>query len=273
MRKIIFKTIACLFLFAFVSFFILVGYLLSRGAEPVILMYHSVGEAGLKKNTILNISIETFERQMEFLYRHHYRVVSLLDLAESLEKNKKMPSKTVVLTFDDGYENNYTHVLPILKKYHFSATVFVIVNYLGKEKVLCDHFFKFMTLAMLQEMSNSGLVTIGSHTKNHFYLPKIKDDQFLWEEIRGSKEVLEKILHKPVEAFCYPIGGSTPRTEDVVRKAGYRVAVAISSSKGKGANNIYALSRIKMTKETANPIVLFLKLSGYYSRLRALEER
>ena len=132
---------------------------------------------------------------------------------------------------------------------------------------------KFMTLAMLQEMSNSGLVTIGSHTKNHFYLPKIKDDQFLWEEIRGSKEVLEKILHKPVEAFCYPIGGSTPRTEDVVRKAGYRVAVAISSSKGKGANNIYALSRIKMTKETANPIVLFLKLSGYYSRLRALEER
>ena len=98
MRKIIFKTIACLFLFAFVSFFILVGYLLSRGAEPVILMYHSVGEAGLKKNTILNISIETFERQMEFLKVHRYQVLPLAEVFERLKSGAGFPPKAVAIT-------------------------------------------------------------------------------------------------------------------------------------------------------------------------------
>lgn len=258
------------FLFTFACAVIFLMTLRSYVPDPVILMYHSVGEAQTQEKNSLNISLKSFERQMEFLRVHRYRVIPLIELVNLLKENKKIPPKTVVLTFDDGYENNYTNVFPVLKKYNFPATIFVIVDYLGEERMMYDRMYRFMTKEMIREMSDSGLVQIGSHTFKHWYLPDVADENKLLNEISGSKAALEKILAKPVEAFCYPVGGHTPALEAFVEKSGYGVAVAVALKKGDRRDNLCALGRIKMTENSAHPVVLGVKLSGYYLKLKEL---
>ncbi len=270
MLKIIAKIFFYLFVFIFVSFGIFLTELIKEGNHPAILMYHSIGGPGSKQYP-LDVSPGSFEKQMRFLSRHHYNVIPLHDLVTLLKEGKKTPSKTVVITFDDAYENNYTEAYPILKKYNLPATIFVVVNYMGQTKNLYGHDFRFMTPQMALEMQDSGLITIGSHTMNHLLLPSIKDKSVLWQEIRGSKEALEKILGRPVLAFCYPNGGYTPEVEKMVQAAGYQIAVTtMARHKRPGRYDIFALRRIKVTDSAVNPVVFFVETSGYFLRLKEL---
>lgn len=270
MIRVIKKIFFYLIIFMLVSLGIFLAGLFKGGRDAAILMYHSVGGPG-SKNYPLDISLDSFEKQMAFLHRYHYRVIPLLDLAQLLKDGKKVPRRTVVLTFDDGYENNYTKAYPVLKKYGFPATFFITTDYVGQEKDFLGAHFRFMTPQMLIEMAGSGLVTIGAHTMTHEFLPSVKDESLLWREIRGSKEVLEKILKKPVLAFCYPSGGYTPHIERMVRRAGYQVAVTtLGKNKGFAHRDIFALKRIKPTDAAANPFVFFVETSGYFLRLKEL---
>lgn len=269
-----FKTIKRIFIFFLVfvisSFFIWFGYLMQGGRDPVILMYHSVGEP-LGKKSLLNVSEGVFQRQMSFLHDDGYHVVSLLDLADLISHNKKVPFKTVVITFDDGFENNYTRAYPILKKYNFPATIFVITGYIGRQKEMLGHRYEFLNKEMLLELSEGGLVTIGSHTKNHPYLSDCKNADEFYDEISGSKKYLEDILKKPVETFAYPVGGYNENVVKCVKDAGYRIAVTILPlDKPPKSFNIYGLKRIKMTEKSKNHFVFFIKTSGYYTRMKEM---
>ena len=268
MLKIIKKMIVYLVVFWLVSFCILVVFLVKEGCDAAILMYHSVGEPGVAGRGTLDISEKAFAKQMAFLSRYRYRVIPLSELEQMLREKKKISAKTVVLTFDDGYENNYTKVFPILKKYHFPAAFFIITNFIGKEEHFYDHYFKFMTPAMIVEMADSGLITIGSHSMNHPFLPKVKDEAALNEEIAGSKKALERLLHRSVKAFCYHIGCFTPHIEGLVRKAGYSVGLTIFPRQGFACDDIYALKRIKVTDNSTNPFVFFIETSGYFLRIK-----
>lgn len=274
MMKIIGKIALYLAVFIFVSLLIWLGYLLLGGRDAAILMYHSIGEPGLSKTETINVSEEAFQRQMKFLRDHHCHVISLLELADLLEHKKKIPPRTVVITFDDGYENNYTKAFPVLKKYGFPATIFVIADFLGQEQRIYKHphVFKFMSVAMVREMSGSGLITIGSHTKSHIYLPDIKDSALLRDEIEGSRRVLEKILGKPVGVFCYPKGGYTPEIERLVRQAGYKAAVTTFPHHGFAGSDIYALKRIKITESSKDLSIFFIETSGYYMRMKEMSK-
>lgn len=266
MLKIFKKIIFYFIVFYLTSFLVWTGYLFLHGRDAAILVYHSIGEQIPEYNAPY-LSEVAFKKQMDFLYRHHYRVISLMDLVKLLREKKKIPPKTVVLTFDDGYRNNYTKVFSILKQYHFPATIFIITGALGKNE--------FVTAQMIKEMSDSGLIAIGAHTKSHPYLPSIKkDEKRLHDEIYGSKEVLEKILKKPVEAFCYPIGGYTPRIEKMVRSAGYKVAVTtLPRRHGFAHKDLFALKRIKITEKSKDPVVFFIQTSGYFLRMKEMGGR
>ncbi len=266
MLKIARKIILYFVIFVLSGFLSLAVYLGAHGRDATILSYHSIGEE-IPEHKTPYISEEAFKKQMDFLNRYHYRVISLADLVELLVNKEKIPAKTVVITFDDGYRNNYTKAFPILKQYRFPATIFVIVDYLGRKD--------FMTAQMLEEMSDSGLVTIGAHTMGHAYLPKIKRDEGrLRYEIFGSKEALEKILGKPVEAFCYPIGGYTPHIEELVREAGFKVAVTtLPRDRGFAHEDIYALKRIKVTERSKDAFVFFMQTSGYFLRMKEMSRR
>lgn len=263
------KFLLYFFVFLLVSFLLWAGYLVKGGRDAVILMYHSVGESdGWQPG--LNIPTQAFLEQMEFLKKHDYNVVSLDELADMLKSGSKIPPKTVVITFDDGYMNNYTRAYPILRRLGFPATFFIVFDFLGAEKEVYGRKMRFMTPEIIKEMLASGIVTIGSHTLKHFYLPDITDEEALREEIAGSKEALERITGQEVKFFSYPIGGYTPKIRDIVGKAGYKAAVTTMPSKGYAHEDIYALKRIKMTERAGNPVIFFISTSGYYLRMKEM---
>jgi peptidoglycan/xylan/chitin deacetylase (PgdA/CDA1 family) len=272
MLKVVKKIFFYLIVFILVSLGVFLAALFKKGPNPAILMYHSVGGPGAEKYP-LDIFASSFEKQMAYLHRYHYNVIPLLDCVRSLKEGKKLPPKTVVLTFDDGYENNYTVAYPILKKYGFPATIFVIVNYLGQEKEFYGLPFRFLTAPMLVTMADSGLITIGSHTMNHLAFSNVRDKKVLWEEIRGSKVALENILKRPVLAFCYPNGEYTDIAKKLVQRAGYEVGVTtLSTTTTFDSSDFYSVKRIKITDKGVNPLIFFVETSGYYIRLKMIRQ-
>lgn len=270
MLKMIRRIVLYLLIFILASFLCWAGYMVSQGHDAAILMYHSVGENFDKPGT-LNVSECVFEKQMKFLHDNNYHVISLPELARLLKTRARVPFKTVVLTFDDGYENNYTHAYPILKKYNFPATIFVIAGHVGQKKEEYGQQFQFLSSEQLKEMALSGLITIGAHTKDHVYLPKEHDEAALWGQIHGAKIELEKIIGRPVEVFCYPTGGYTAHIQELIARAGYQAAVTtLPRHQGFAHRDIYALKRIKMSENDQNFFKLFVMTSGYYLRMKEM---
>jgi peptidoglycan/xylan/chitin deacetylase (PgdA/CDA1 family) len=228
--------------------------LFSGGYVVPVLMYHSIDYND--KMTKLSVSPEGFQRQMEFLYKHKYNVVTLDKITSYLEKKERIPPKTVAITFDDGYDNNYKYAYPVLKKYNLPAAIFVIVNKVDTPG--------YLTWAQIKEMSDSGIISIGSHTMAHLWLPDVAPD-VLESEVKKSKKVLEEKIGGNVKYFCYPIGAHDRKVEDAVRDAGYSCAVATNPGKHQPNNDIYAIKRIKISRTSDNLFVFWFETSGIYT--------
>ncbi len=242
----------------FVVFVLLACAVIRIGAAvyiPPILMYHSITESPQSKDS-LSVSRNTFERQMRFLAERHYNVVALETLASFIRTKTKIPSRTIAVTFDDGRRDNYTYAFPVLKAYRIPATIFVIVNEIGRPDRL--HWDEIGTLLY------SGLVTIGSHTLDHPYLPEVGQDEELWSQVADSKKILEDKLHRSVLTFSYPVGGFNRKVRQAVIDAGYTLAVATSPGKSIPDNDVFALKRVKITERDGNLFSFWAKASGYY---------
>ncbi len=218
--------------------------------EVPVLMYHNVAPA--KDASSLNVTPETFERQMEFLKLHRYNVVPLADLFEMLKAKKKIPSKTVAITFDDGFLDNFQYAFPVLRKMDFPATIFMITRNLNEKGWLSEE-----DLRILDE---SG-VTIGSHTMNHAYLPDLKTDDVVFE-LEESKKKLERVLDHPVTLFSYPAGGFNGYTRALVIEQGY--AGAVTTNRGLTKHDPYALHRVKISEGGGSLFNFWIKTSGLY---------
>lgn len=267
MRKVIKRVVFYFFVFYLTGLVLWLGHIFGNGRDAAILMYHSVGEPANGTHS-LNIPLDVFEKQMKFLHDHKYRVVPLSEVVDLLAAKKPIPPKTVVLTFDDGYENNYSVVFPILKKYGFPVTIFVVTAYLGKQMEMYGDTYRFLAPEMLRHMRDSGLVTIGAHSSDHLYLPDVKDREVLEKQVAGAKAFLEKMLGRPVDLFCYPSGGYDVRAKEAVRRAGYKAAVTtLSKKKGFAHRDIYSLKRIK-AGGIWKPFAFFVQTSGYYLRMK-----
>lgn len=222
-----------------------------------ILMYHRFGSDNLS----LFVTSENFTRQMDYLDKKDYKVISLNELVEGIKNNRSFEHKTVVITIDDGYEDNYLFAYPVLKRHNFPATIFLIANHIGTRK-------DFMSWQKAKIMSDDN-ISFGAHTKNELYLPAIKDKAELWSEIFGAKEVIENNLVLAVDCFCYPTGGFTEEIKSLVKKAGYKCACTTNRGFGKLNQDCYELKRIKVTNSDTNkPFSFAAKLSGYYNIFR-----
>lgn len=233
----------------------------SKAAErvytPPILMYHSVEPSATRANR-LNVSPESFERQMRFLRRMRYNVVTVEDLAGMISRKEKIPARTVAVTFDDGYRNNYTYAFPILKKYRIPVTLFIIVREVGRQQN--DRLY----WQEIEEMRASGLVDIGSHCVGPDPLIKLADDDVV-REINDSKKMLEERLGVPVRIFSYPEGMFTPRIRQLVREAGYAAAVATNPGKKSPWTDVFALKRLRIGPNADNLFVFWFETSGVYT--------
>jgi len=238
------------------------SWLYPRYTVPI-LTYHDFGNAGIQ------VTPENFRKQMAFLKEKHYNVISLGELVEGVRAAKKFPRNSVVITFDDGYKDNYTIAYPVLKSLKFPATIFLISDNIGKDSNLMDW-------EQVRQMSKGG-ISFGGHTRHHVYIPSIKDDNVLWDETAGCKQVIEKNLGVAVEYFSYPKGGFTRQAQDMLIKAGYKGACATNrGSDPLNRSDMYELIRISIRdcdpylsiSNLFGAISFRSKLSGYYNIFR-----
>jgi peptidoglycan/xylan/chitin deacetylase (PgdA/CDA1 family) len=223
-----------------------------------ILMYHRFG---YEKSTLF-VTPENFQRQMAYLKEKRYNVISLDALVEGMRAKRKFKHNTVVITVDDGYEDNYTHAYPVLKKERFPATIFIIAEHIGMIK-------GFLTWEEVKEMLKSG-ITFGAHTKSDVYVPSLRDEARLWEETAGARRMIEGHINSPVYYFCYPTGGFTEMAKETLKKAGYRAACTTNRGFADFNADLYELKRVKITNSDMNkPFSFWAKLSGYYNLFRS----
>ena len=225
-----------------------------------ILMYHSVTPEAKMENR-MQVSAGLFRRQMQFLKTHRYNVVPLEVLGEMIKKGENIPPKTVALTFDDGFKDNYIYAYPVLKKMGFPATIFIIVSEVGRP--MGDR----LSWGEIKEMRGSGLISIGSHTLEHPYLTEVKSEAELKRQIFESKKILEEKLGVPVNTFCYPAGRFNAHIRDLAVQAGYKCAVATGLGKRFSNQDVYLIKRVRIS-QADNLFDFWIKLGGYYNSFR-----
>lgn len=232
------------------------GLWLSDKYVVPIMMYHNVEQSDTSRPNW--VSPERFRWQMQYLKKHGYRVIRLAELVEAIKEGKSLPRKTVVITFDDGYANNYTHAFPILQEYQFPAIIFVPSDLVGQEG--------FLTWAQLREMFQAG-IDIGSHTHTHAYLPELPLDEQR-DQIFQSKRRLEEKLGIKIDYFSYQTGGFDEQIKALVKEAGYKGACTTNRGYDRFNKDVYEFKRIRFSDQDHRQDYLWMKLSGYYNLFR-----
>ena len=221
--------------------FILIKFSKYQSYIPI-LMYHRIATVQNDRNAL---PLEKFIEQLEYLNDNNFSTITTKQLYDYYINKIPLPPKAVLLTFDDGYEDNFVNALPYLKKYNMSAIVFPIVNWIGKTNS-CESFGKkttnTMSTAQLKLWLNSGM-EICAHSKTHPFLSACSTKQ-LNSEINDCKKELEQLLEIPITTFCYPYGNFNQKILQEVSCAKYHCAFAIFENASFDKLNILALPRI-----------------------------
>lgn len=197
-----------------------------------ILYYHSVEES---EDNELKISPEKFRGQLKYLKDNNYVSLTLQELQHYIIDNKPIPKNSVVITFDDGYKDNYDNAYPILKEFGYTATIFVITGLIDKDP-------NYLNSNHIKEMSKNG-IEIGSHSINHENLLEISKENKI-ETITKSKQDLEKLIEKPVISIAYPFGKFNNDVVNITKDAGYTLGFTINKGWGNGKEDPLELSRV-----------------------------
>lgn len=210
---------------------------------PRILMFHDTQDA---PSTSMNISPAALERQIQYLLDKQYSFLKVSDLANFNEKKRH-----ILLSFDDGFASNYTHLFELLKKYKVPATIYLTPYIEGIEK---------LTPSQIQEMQASGLVEFGAHTLTHVNLTKV-DDETARREITESKAVVEKLTGAECVSFAYPYGRFEERHIQMVKDAEFTSAATTKKAiQPFNKKNPFVIARIN-TNNCTNCVQLYLVLS------------
>lgn len=218
-----------------------VGGLHKAKGLPIV-AYHSIDDGG----SPISMAPAVFERQLEYLRDRGYRCVSLSDAFQWMTSGKPLPDRSVILTFDDGFKSNYTTAFPLLKRYGFSATVFLVTGAMGK-KVNWKKVSEIPALPMMSwdeadEMAEYG-VDFQSHSVTHPFMTSLSANEAM-DELAGSREEIEGRLGNKVDFFCYPYGDMDEKVRIAVKEAGYMAACSSVYGKVQPGDDPMALKRI-----------------------------
>ena len=201
-----------------------------------ILLYHHISED--QTGNRYYVSPTVFETQMKWLSDHHYQAITTSQLADVIVYGGQIPERPVVITFDDGDQDVVTNALPILQKYGFIATDYIIVSWVGATG--------YVTGDQIKQLSAAGW-EIGSHTMSHIDLTK-KEDSLAYE-IRNSLVELEKDYGVKVRSLSYPFGVIDDKIVTYTSHAGYSSAVGLGTDVKQGLSDIFYLTRMEVRQE------------------------
>jgi len=163
------------------------------------------------------VTPEGFEKHLQYFRDNGYQPVTLNALFDFFETGQPLPKKAVAITFDDGRWGQYDLAFPLLQKYGFAATFFIVTDWVGQDG--------FVTWDEVREMSDAGML-IGSHTLDHFNMNTLSDER-LAQECANSKTIIEGKIGKKVDYLAYPGGSHNQRVMDAVKAAGYKGAMTV----------------------------------------------
>lgn len=214
--------------------------------RAAILLYHDIG----KNNVYLTVSPDDFSRQMKYLKDYNYNVISLASLRDLIANHLEIPSKTAVLTFDDGLKSHFSEVLPILEKYQFPATFFTAINFLGGKINNSENYpLAAMDEEELKLLGNYPLADLEPHTLSHRELTNLPFEE-IETEISESKNYLEKLLGKKCEFFAFPRGKYDNRVLSAVKKFDFKMAVTVEGGLVAVENDLFILPRNTINSQT-----------------------
>lgn len=258
------KKIIAIFLLVFVL--LLAAAVISstsfQGGVPV-LNYHQIND---RDHNALTLSTPEFEAQMKYLAENGYHTITPEELADHLENGTALPEKPILLTFDDGYIDNYKNAYPILQKYGLKGSIYIITDYL-------DVYPNYLTWAIAQEMQDSGAIDIECHTMTHVALGSLDSAEALQHEAVDSKKAIEAHLQKRVTSIAYPCGSYNEEVQRVVKDAGYRTAFTVNYGLDYPGDDPYALNRVPIFGCTSHSFLRFklrILFTPLFSRLHNL---
>lgn len=197
-----------------------------------VLMYHCVSDEIFGKEDLF-VSPDDFRQQMAYLKDNGYEPIFFRDLA-----HLEYCEKPVIVTFDDGYENNYTELYPIIQEYKIPVTIFMITDMIGTENHL--------TADELREMSDSGLVSIQSHTAEHLALPDATPEEQA-ASLERSKLELARVTGRVPYALSYPEGRFTEENQAIAEQY-FDLAVRTGDGLWTTDGTFYGISRLSMLR-------------------------
>lgn len=257
-----------------------------------VFMYHHVSP---HKGDMVSITPDVFEAQMQFLNEKGYKTLSADELVRfmpsdiaipnpffpsstNIGEQKRAQEKAMVVTFDDGYLDNYIFAFPILKRYNIKAVIFVVIDWVeaaslntvrsqdlgvsnneipvpshkeGKHLIESGRANKVvMNWDMIKEMQESGLVEFYSHTMSHSKCAELSDEELI-RELEGSKRVIEQRLSKPCLYLCWPKGSYNMSSIKIAKKAGYTALFTTKRGIIKARSDRFCIERI-VVKNSVN---------------------
>lgn len=225
-RPMVFTLLAC---FCFIVFAVL--HFLNQKEIPV-LGYHRINNVD---HLPLTLSTEEFDAQMQYLQTNGYSAITLDELVSYIRDKKDLPYKSVVITFDDGYEDNYVNAYPILKKYDLDATVFLISDYINRPN--------YLTWNEIYEMQKNHIHFEG-HTFNHPHFDKLTAGPALKQQLSDSKTDLESHLGHKVEYLAYPYGDYNETVIAAAKSYGYKAAFTVHLGDDSAQDDLFTLNRV-----------------------------
>lgn len=217
-------------------------------AAVPILMYHAVGHSPSAAAYGLSVSPGAFRAQMEILARRGFTPITTAALGEGWRSGRPLPSRPVLITFDDGYEGVHRHALPVLAEHGFAATVFVSTGWLrgtydegGAPDTMLDW-------GQVRELAATG-VEIGGHSHTHPELDQLDDAGLRAETVRCREVIAAELGERPA-SFAYPFGYSSRRVRQAVRAAGFAQSLAVGNALARRRQGPYALERVTVRRST-----------------------
>jgi peptidoglycan/xylan/chitin deacetylase (PgdA/CDA1 family) len=226
--------------------------MIPAGHVPV-LMYHYIRVNPNPRDRMgfnLSVTPQNFQEQMQWAHDHGFFTISMTDLYRALVAGQPLDSHSFILTFDDGYADFYTAALPVLRRFDFTATAYIVPGFIGRPG--------YMTWEQVQKLDQMG-VDIGAHTLTHPDLTR-QAPAAAAAQIAGSKAELESRLAHRVDDFCYPSGRYNAAVVATVRQAGFRDATTTAFGTFESTGTALYWPRVRIEGNN--------KLADFVSRLQ-----